>query len=107
MSNTLLWQPSQSRRQKTAIYQFQQYVEARYQKHFTDYCALHQWSINHPNEFWKAVWDYCQITASHPPKQILQPGKTIKDARWFEAATLNFAENCLKHDVCVEQLHKQ
>jgi acetoacetyl-CoA synthetase len=76
--------------------QFMDKVNAGYQQDFSDYPVLHAWSIEHKSDFWKAVWDFCDIKASCPPTSIFEPGESMRDATWFEGAKLNFAENLLK-----------
>src|SRR4051812_5405467 len=69
----------------------------------TDYESLHRWSIERPEEFWPLVWRFCGVIGTHwttvlrggdrmaPPDEELGP-------KWFEGATLNFAENLLRFD---------
>jgi acetoacetyl-CoA synthetase len=67
------------------------------------YGVLHEWSIRHPEQFWRATADFCGLISDGfetskclgldrmaPPDPTLGP-------RWFDGATLNFAENLLRH----------
>jgi acetoacetyl-CoA synthetase len=70
---------------------------------------LYQWSLNHPELFWAAVAEYAEVRFSTPPEAVLRTAGHMKDAVWFEGATLNFAENLLAGDsshslmVCVDE----
>ncbi len=59
-----------------------------------DYAALHQWSVAAPDEFWRAVWTWCEIVGE-PGERVLDPGPDLAAARFFPDAMLNVAENLL------------
>ena len=60
-----------------------------------DYQALWQWSVDHLEEFWAAVWDFFRVTAQTPAQCVLT-SRTMPGARWFPGATLNYAEQALR-----------
>lgn len=60
-----------------------------------DYFALHRWAVEHPETFWRAVWDFCGV-AGEPGSVCLERGDLLPGARWFPGARLNFAENLLQ-----------
>ncbi|WP_446831934.1 acetoacetate--CoA ligase [Candidatus Foliamicus sp.] len=62
---------------------------------FSDYPALHRWSIQEPEDFWGRLWHFCEIRASAPPTATFAEGERLQDAVWFAGARLNFAENLL------------
>jgi acetoacetyl-CoA synthetase len=72
-----------------------------------DSSTLYQWSIDHPEAFWAAVWRFTAIVADerptpHPWDAVLRGGERMAppDARgpqWFPGARLNFAENLLRY----------
>ena len=43
---------------RSQMERFRQFVNTRYGLHTKDTWALHAWSVDQPNEFWKSVWDY-------------------------------------------------
>src|SRR5258707_7100283 len=55
-----LWAPSHARAVATQLRMF-----ARSIGH-DDYAALHRWSIDHPAEFWSAVWQFCGVVGDRP-----------------------------------------
>lgn len=62
---------------------------------FSDYAALHRWSIDEPEAFWTRLWKFCAIRSSRRFEVVLREGERIQDAEWFPGARLNFAENLL------------
>ncbi len=93
----LLWEPSAERVQRTNIYDFMQHANERYGKDFATYDDLYQWSIEDSPTFWATLWDYGQVLHSRPYDQIVDDVHKMPGARWFEGATLNFAENLLRY----------
>jgi len=63
-----------------------------------DYAALYDWSIESPEEFWAAVWRFCEVKAATPYDSVLRDASLMPGATWFEGAKLNFAANLLEHD---------
>ena len=60
------------------------------------YPDLHRFSIEHPRQFWRAVWDFCEVVG-HPGNAVVEGFDRFPGARWFPEARLNFAENLLRH----------
>ena len=63
---------------------------------FDDYDTLHAWSVDHCDEFWKALWDFCDVVSMTEASQVLEAGHDFLRSRWFQGAELNFAENLLR-----------
>ncbi len=91
-----LWNPSSQRVDQSRLKAFENFIFDNYHLHFADYKALHQWSVNHPSEFWKAVWDFFEVKAAVPPTSILDQANLFPGAKWFTGARFNYAENLLK-----------
>lgn len=62
---------------------------------FQDYFALHRWSVTQPDDFWQAVWAFCELQ-SVAPAQAVMGRRDMPGAQWFPGMTLNFAANLLK-----------
>lgn len=90
-----LWTPSPERARKAALTRFSHYVQERYKAPIHDYASLHKWSVEFPENFWNAVWDFCEIRCSRNAQQTIQDATRVPDARWFVGALLNYAENLL------------
>ena len=53
-----LWAPSPERRRAAQATQFMNRLNAEFGLALVDYAALHRWSLDHPELFWKAVWEF-------------------------------------------------
>jgi len=60
-----------------------------------DYAELWQWSIDHPEEFWSAVWDDSNVIGEKG-RDVLLDKTMMPGAKWFPQAKLNWAENLLR-----------
>ncbi len=90
-----LWIPSQQHIESTLLWRFMAFAGERSGQTFSDYHALHQWSVDESAAFWSAVWDFCGVIGSKGDR-ILLDGDDIEQALWFPDAQLNFAENLLR-----------
>ena len=68
-----------------------------------DYFALHRWSVEHPDEFWRAVWSFTEIEGVAGEVVCDDPAR-LPGCQWFPRAQLNYAENLLRFDGDVEAL---
>ena len=87
-----IWTPSPER---VATAQVQNLIE---RVGAADFQALHRWSVNRPDEFWRAVWDFVGIRACRQPDRTVDGIDRMPGARWFPGARLNFADNLLRYD---------
>ena len=93
---TLLWQPSPERLKNARLTAYMAWLLKTRGLTFADYNALWQWSVDEIEAFWASIWEYYEIKASAPYKQVLKERKMPR-AVWFEGAHLNYAEHCLRH----------
>lgn len=61
-----------------------------------DYASLHHWSVTDLEGFWGAVWEYFRVDADTGYQRVLAEER-MPGARWFPAATLNYAHHALRH----------
>jgi len=92
-----LWQPSKERIEGANMYHFMQYVNQRFGKDFGSYDELYEWSVTEIPKFWAAMWDYGEVVASVPYKDVVDDAAKMPGAKWFQGARLNFAENLLRY----------
>ena len=90
-----VWQPSQERLATANLSRFIATVGHDVPT-VTDYPSLYRWSIDHPDDFWHAVWQFCGIVASQPASAVVEDFDRMPGARWFPGARLSFAENLLR-----------
>jgi len=86
-----LWRPSTERVSNSLMTDFLKSVGLA----DVEYSEAHRWSIEKPEEFWSAVWDYCGVVGEKGTT-VLRDGDRMPGAQWFPEARLNFAENLLK-----------
>jgi len=90
-----IWSPGPARRQTANIRRFIDLVRSELDPGVHDYWSLYDHSITQPGEFWRAVWEFCDVVGLRGTKTISHPGR-MPGAGWFPDAKLNFAENLLR-----------
>ncbi|QTA80691.1 Acetyl-coenzyme A synthetase [Desulfonema limicola] len=93
----LLWQPAQEQIEKTNMYCFMKGINKKYNKNFTEFKDLWQWSVDNIPEFWAEMWNFAEIKASKPYDKVIEDVNKMPGAKWFPGARLNFAENLLRY----------
>jgi acetoacetyl-CoA synthetase len=91
-----LWVPSLSRAAGSALAAFTARAREVSGRPLEDYAALHQWSVECPEAFWREVWRFGGVLGDEGAGPILSNGDRMPGARWFADARLNFAENLLR-----------
>ncbi|HLS82947.1 MAG TPA: AMP-binding protein [Steroidobacter sp.] len=91
-----IWSPSSERIERAQLTRFMQFVRERHRAPVPDYLALHRWSVEYPEKFWSAVWDFCDVRAQRRATQVIADGHRMPGARWFVGARLNYAQNLLR-----------
>ena len=91
-----LWVPSQEVIDEAPLTEFMEFCSQRFERKFEDIDAFHAWSVAERGDFWSAVWDFCGVVGRKGEVALVN-GDVMLDARFFPSATLNFAENLLKH----------
>ncbi len=92
--NEKLWQPSPEAIEASALDRFRRHIEQSFDVSLADYAALHEWSIDNRELFWREVWRWCNVVGT-PGATTLINGNRFIEAGWFPEARLNFAENLL------------
>lgn len=91
-----LWQPSAERIADAGITRYRHWLKQTRGLQFDHYDDLWQWSTTHIEEFWESIWQFGGVIAHSPYQQVLKERK-MPGARWFEGATLNYAEHALAY----------
>ena len=90
-----IWTPSARRVQAANVWHLLDLINQRHGAGLTqDYRALHSWSIDHPGEFWAAVWDHCAVPGERGAR-LMEVGATLPETRFLPDARLNVAEALL------------
>jgi acetoacetyl-CoA synthetase len=96
---TALWMPTPEQMAGTKLAGFLTMVASRTGIDFgapcmQAYAKLHRWSIEKPEEFWTALWDYCGVIGDRG-QQVLTRTHTVPWASWFEDSRISYTENML------------
>ncbi len=94
--NEALWIPSESRRAASHMQQFLGRIAEEQDAAVRDYDGLYRFSIEQPEAFWRAVWDYGGVIGDGPGSSTTEHWPAMPGTRWFPDARLNFAENLLR-----------
>ena len=89
-----LWRPSPERIARAGITRYLAWLERERGVAFGDYESLWQWSVTELGAFWRSVWDFCGVIAHRPYERVIDR-QVMPGAKWFEGATLNYAEHSL------------
>jgi acetoacetyl-CoA synthetase len=93
MPPPILWSPAPDARARSRLGAYLEWLERTDGQAFADYAALHRWSIDDLDGFWRSIWRWFAIGPD--------PGPALEDdrmpgTRWFPSARLNWAERCLR-----------
>ncbi|MDD9887081.1 MAG: acetoacetate--CoA ligase [Candidatus Marinimicrobia bacterium] len=94
--NQILWTPTQDQIEASQMDAFRKQINARYNLSLNNYHELHQWSVIHITDFWKAIWGFMSIEFSSDYTQVVDDETKMPGAKWFKGAQFNFAENLLR-----------
>ena len=93
--NEPLWSPSPERFAQANLSRFARQVERDFGERAADYDTLYAWSVREPEQFWSALWDFCEVIGDKG-KRVLLDADRMPGAQWFPDARLNYAENQLR-----------
>ncbi|MBM3671363.1 MAG: acetoacetate--CoA ligase [Actinobacteria bacterium] len=92
-----LWAPDSDRASATQLTAFAQLVTVRWRQSVADYPVLHAWSVEHPDQFWRAVRDHADL-AGDWDGPVIEPAPEMWRTRFFPDAAVSYAENALRRD---------
>ena len=91
-----VWYPSAKRIEQARISAFMKAVRAEWGVDVSDYEGLYRFSIERPEQFWVAVWTFCDVLAERRGDTVVRDYDQMPGAVFFPDARLNFAENLLR-----------
>ena len=89
-----LWSPSEARVAASAMDDFRRFVQRACGAELTSYDELHAFSVTEPQRFWALLAEYLQLPLGAPATAAVAAGPMPR-TRWFEGATLNYAQALL------------
>ncbi|MER2528002.1 MAG: acetoacetate--CoA ligase [Candidatus Competibacter denitrificans] len=91
-----LWTPDPVWSARTPMAAFTAYARTVSGRTLASYAELHAWSVEVPEAFWAALWDFCGVIGERGVGPALVDADKMPGAQWFPNARLNFAENLLR-----------
>jgi acetoacetyl-CoA synthetase len=88
------WVPTDADRAKARVTDFARFVGARTGVETTDYRALWRWSVDDPDGFWAALWDYFEL--GERPDTVLASDR-IPGAVWFPGTQINYVDQIVRN----------
>ncbi len=92
----ILWTPTPERIAAARITRFTDWLAENRDLEFYDYNGLWEWSISDLPAFWTAIAEFFDIRFGRKWDDVL-PERKMPGADWFPGATLNFADQILRH----------
>lgn len=92
----LLWTPPAQLQASSKLRAYMDWLAATRGLELSSYDELWRWSVDELEAFWASLWDYFQIQSPTPYSAVLT-SRTMPGARWFEGATLNYAEHVFRN----------
>ena len=97
MIGDIVWSPPADMRETTEIGRLINFYEARRGAAFEDFDAFHRFSADDLEGFWGGLAEFYAIRFHTPYDRVLAD-RTMPGAKWFEGATLNYAEHMVGLD---------
>lgn len=92
---SICWEPHPELLKNSHLAHYMAWLESEKGLKFDNYHALWQWSSADIAGFWESIWEYFQVM-HHAPYQSVLEGEAMPHVRWFEGATLNYAEHVFR-----------
>ncbi len=92
-----LWEPSSDLKENSNLAAYMKWLRSFAGLEFEDYHTLWQWSVENVSDFWESVWHYFNVRSYSPYKKVMSDDP-MPFTRWFEGATLNYAEHVFRNE---------
>ncbi|MGA2827962.1 MAG: acetoacetate--CoA ligase [Streptosporangiaceae bacterium] len=90
-----VWEPDPAETEKSVLAAFTRWAEREHGIDLPDYDALWQWSVDHLEDFWLAVWRFFGIRSDRPPGQVVTT-MDMPGAEWFPGVSLNYVAHVFR-----------
>ena len=90
MTDRPLWTPDSDRAASSSLWRFMTPLG------FTTFEEVLRFSVERPEQFWSALWDFCGVRAQARGDAVLVDAGRMPGAKFFPDARLNYAENLLR-----------
>jgi acetoacetyl-CoA synthetase len=90
-----LWEGSKQFKENSHLNAYKQWLFTNKGLEFKNYQELWQWSVTEIEDFWESIWHYFKVTSHQPYTKVLSSYE-MPNSKWFEGATINYAEHLFK-----------
>jgi acetoacetyl-CoA synthetase len=90
-----IWEPTPEQVESAALTEFATWLARERGVQTDGYRELWQWSVDEPEAFWGALWDYFEVISDAPYEQVLST-REMPGAEWFPGTRLNYAEHVFR-----------
>ena len=91
----IIWEPGADDRQRARITDFSSWLLTNRALRFTEYTSLWEWSVQQPESFWAAIWEYFEIDASQAYDTVLTT-RSMPEPGVVHRVQLSYAEHMLR-----------
>lgn len=91
-----LWEGTNQFKKESHLQHYCNLLKENHDLQFENYHELWEWSTNHIEDFWESIWHYFKVTSHSPYTKVLSSYNMPDDCKWFEGATLNYAEHIFR-----------
>lgn len=92
----ILWTPTRKFMDQANLAKYIAWLKKNYNLTFKGYASLWQWSVDETALFWKTITEYFDVQFHSPYKEVVSADK-MPHTKWFEGATLNYAEHIFRN----------
>ena len=87
----ILWRPTENDVRSSRLSAYRHWLKDEKGLTTPDYESLWKWSVDHPDQFWESLVPFFKIRLHSAYSSVISD-HPMPDTRWFEGATLNYAE---------------
>jgi acetoacetyl-CoA synthetase len=91
----LLWTPSPEQIERTTLTRYQRWLAEHRGLDFEDYQEMWRWSVDHLEDFWSSIVEFCDVRFASPPERVLG-SREMPGAQWFPGARVSYAEHVFR-----------
>ena len=99
----VLWTPPADVRETTQLGRYLEWLRETRGIHHAGYDELWRWSVDDLEGFWGSLWDFFEVRAHTPYRQVLGSSE-MPGAEWFTGSRLNYAEHMVGRDEDTDQV---
>ena len=88
-----LYQPSKTIIQSSNLFKFQNLIEIKYKKKFSNYEDLWKWTNKYPDKFWTLIAEFFEISIKkNKILKTYKPSHQFWRAKFFDKCKINYYE---------------